>query len=273
MNEIPATATTVARRSPAGVRGPLTGFSNLLGKEVREWWRTRRLLATAGIFTLFIAGLPALQKIAVQLKERGIIISGPTDNPLVQLVSLLAVASGLGSIAVLFVVMGAVVGEKERGTAGWILSKPVSRLAFLLAKFVAYGIGVGLALAVLPMLGCGLVIRWLWGPLDLGAVLRALPWLWLSLLYPVAVSLLCGVVLRSQGAVAAATFSVQVAPGLLKDFLPRWLNEALPGGLGSLAASAAMDQPIVSWSPVYGTLILIALCLLAAWQIFERQEL
>ena len=36
----------------------------------------------------------------------------------------------------------ALIGEKRSGTAAWLLSKPVSRTAFLLAKLTADGIGI-----------------------------------------------------------------------------------------------------------------------------------
>ena len=44
--------------------------------------------------------------------------------------------------------MGAVATEKERGTAALILTKPVSRAAFLVAKLVAIGLTLAVAVAV-----------------------------------------------------------------------------------------------------------------------------
>src|ERR1019366_5004130 len=45
-----------------------------------------------------------------------------------------------GALAAILLTMGSVAGEKERGTARLILTKPASRAAFLAAKFAAIGL-------------------------------------------------------------------------------------------------------------------------------------
>ena len=38
--------------------------------------------------------------------------------------------------------MGAIIGEKQAGSAAWVLSKPLSRSAFVTAKLIALTVGV-----------------------------------------------------------------------------------------------------------------------------------
>ena len=47
----------------------------------------------------------------------------------------------IGAIGGVILVQGALVGEKRSGTAAWVLSKPISRPAFFLAKLIANAIG------------------------------------------------------------------------------------------------------------------------------------
>jgi ABC-type transport system involved in multi-copper enzyme maturation permease subunit len=44
----------------------------------------------------------------------------------------------------------AVVGEKKDGTAAWVLSKPLTRPAFILSKIIANSVGILLTLVVVP---------------------------------------------------------------------------------------------------------------------------
>jgi ABC-2 type transport system permease protein len=53
-------------------------------------------------------------------------------------------------IDVVIVVQGAIVGERELGTAAWIMSKPASRNAFVLAKLAAHVTGFVATAVVVP---------------------------------------------------------------------------------------------------------------------------
>ena len=58
-----------------------------------------------------------------------------------------ATAIGIG---VIVTVQGAIVGEKELGTAAWVISKPVSRASFIVAKLVGHGVGFLVTALVVP---------------------------------------------------------------------------------------------------------------------------
>ena len=53
-----------------------------------------------------------------------------------------------GAIGVSILMQTAVVGEKRSGTAAWVLSKPVSRVAFIIAKLIANSTGIVVTLVL-----------------------------------------------------------------------------------------------------------------------------
>ncbi len=86
-----------------------------------------------------------------------ILLVGLTDgpdlnNPVKLYETLVQVLFQVGTLAtaigVVTTAQGAIVREKQLGTAAWVLSKPASRSAFVLAKFVAYALAF-VSLAVL----------------------------------------------------------------------------------------------------------------------------
>jgi ABC-2 type transport system permease protein len=63
------------------------------------------------------------------------------------------------SIGAVAVAVGPVVAERRRGTAGWVVSKPVSRRAYVVGKVVAHSLGVAVSMVLIP----GLIAYW-WLP-------------------------------------------------------------------------------------------------------------
>ena len=114
----------------------------------------------------------------------------------------------------ILVSMGAVVAEKERGTAAMVLSKPVSRLTFLLSKYVGLLLVVGAGFA-LGALGAYYYTLVLFTAPPLGAYLglNALMFVYLALL--MAVTFLASTVLKNQAAAGAVGFVAFVVLSLL----------------------------------------------------------
>ncbi|MDP2953630.1 MAG: ABC transporter permease, partial [Chloroflexota bacterium] len=142
-------------------------FLALVRKEVKELLRTYRLLIVVAVLGALGLFSPALAYLAPELVARiGPQFQGLVPPPtasdalaqyqknLVQFGALLAIILGMGSVA----------QEKESGTAGMLLTKPVSRLEFLLAKLLAQWGAFFLALAVAGI-GCYLYTWLLFEPL------------------------------------------------------------------------------------------------------------
>jgi hypothetical protein len=134
--DAPPEATTTAPVDPAPASpaplGPLAGFGALVRVELRRWttWRSLVLLvASTAVIVLLWAINPAESG---EAHTRFTLVLLPWST----LVAVVALAIGQGLVA----------GAVEDGSAGWVVSNPVERRSFVLAR----------ALAVVPLLA-GLV--------------------------------------------------------------------------------------------------------------------
>ena len=113
----------------------MTGFRVLLGKELLEQWRTLRLPVIAAVFVLIGLGSPLLARFTPELVEAlggaqfQIILPPPTTADAVD--QLIKNVSQFGILVAVLLAMGSVATEKERGTAGLILTKPAGRGALV----------------------------------------------------------------------------------------------------------------------------------------------
>ena len=98
--------------------------------------------------------------------------------------------SQFGILLALLMTMGVVVQEKERGTAAFFLTRPVSRETFLLAKFAALAVVFIVSLA-LAAIGCWYYTWVLFAPLAWGPFLALNGLMLVVFLVYMALALLC----------------------------------------------------------------------------------
>jgi len=120
------------------------GFANLLRNENFEWWGSRRWLKQAGLWLLILNGMVALLLWVLP----AVVEVNWDDNAGVMSHIAMGIQAffqfGALSLAIGTIIMtqGKVIGERETGITAWILSKPVSRPAYLLSKIVAHSLGI-----------------------------------------------------------------------------------------------------------------------------------
>jgi ABC-2 type transport system permease protein len=254
----------------------LHGYRPVLEKEVIEAWRTYRLVYLCAIFVVIgiaapviIRYLPDLAAALVPDAEIGVGETGAPD--VVDL--LLSTLLDAGAVAAVLMTMGAVAGEKERGTAWLILSKPVSRPAFLWAKMVALGMVFALAT------GLAVVAAWLYSSLFFGEV-PILPWAqmafiaWLSIMVYVAITFLGSVVAAS--ALGAAGFGLAAIVGLSLASAVTGLAPWLPTGLGEVAKALVLEEVSSDLDPARTVAVsfgVILVSMLLAWWRFRTAEI
>lgn len=137
----------------------LRGFTNLFRKENRMWWGTRRWWINAllwsgmfgGLVFMLLFMLPTVP--ATQNTEEVIAVGGPIEYA-VQLG--ITVFFRMGSIAlalgVIVLSQDLILDELQSGVTEWLLSMPVTRRAYLLAKLAASSLAVLVLMLVLPAL-------------------------------------------------------------------------------------------------------------------------
>ncbi|OGO08948.1 MAG: hypothetical protein A2Z66_07370 [Chloroflexi bacterium RBG_13_66_10] len=252
-------------------------MATLLWKELTEQWRSYRLPIVAAVLAAFgIMGPLSAKYLPLMLAEMPGVPEGlaefmPQPDAALALGEYLDNLSQFGMILAILIPMAAVVGEKSVGTVEITLSKPVSRAAFLGAKFVANGITLGAGVFLAAVGGFYYTgVLFTWPPLGAFAAANALVFAYLLLF--VALTLFASTLARSQLAAAGMSFGMLLGMGLLgaiPSLAPR-LPAAVLGWARALALGAPADA---GWSALAVCLVLIGAALLASWLIFRRQEL
>lgn len=180
----------------------------------------------------------------------------------------------LGQIGIfaLIIIYGSIVsGERRSGTAILVLTKPVSRVAFIVVKAVVNAV----YLSVLLVLGT--LITWavtaiVFGDAPGGALWSsALVWLVLAVFYLALMTLFSTIIPSAAGA-AGAGLGVFVLISIAAVWKP--LADASPAGLlGGAATLATGAQPDSMLWPVLAALAIGVLAVAAAAVVFRRQEL
>jgi len=250
-------------------RGWRGGLRNLLRVESGKWWRSRMWWIQTLMWTLIINGILA-----------GILWGGDAIGA-IDAVSLYTIFSGLfPAVAVVIIMQDALVGEKESGTAAWIMSKPVSRTAFVLAKWIANSLGVLVTMLLIPGIVAYIQISLAIGTwLDPLRFLGGIGVMYVHQLYYLSLTLMLGAFFAHRGPVIgiplALTFGQQMIFGLL-PFLIQVLPWTLIAPIGdmnvSITSALILDQPLPSLTPFYISLVsIVVFTVLAFWR-FEREE-
>jgi ABC-2 type transport system permease protein len=250
-------------------------FLVMMRKELSELSRTYRLLVLIAVLVAFGLMSPLLAKFTPELLRQlpggeaiAAIIPPPTQIDAVT--QFIKNTNQFGILLALLLSMGTVAQEKERGTAAMLLVKPMPRGVFLLAKTGTLGL-VFLAATLLAGLGAYYYTWILFEPPDLLAWIGMTLLIWLELFVYIALTILFSTLVRSQAAAAGLAFGVVLLFALL-GALPG-LAKFLPGALRTWSASLFSSTPQPAWTAVAVCLGIILVALVAAWQIFERQEL
>jgi len=253
----------------------MQGFGLLLRKELRELVRTLRLPVVLIVFAILGLASPVVARYIREILQAagGADFQGVIPDPVAR-DAVTQLTKNLGQFGVLIailVTMGSVAGEKDRGTAAFILTKPLARGAFLGAKVAAIGLLLALATALAGVL-CWIYTAILFEPLPLAGYVAAIVLLWLSLAVFAAITFTASVVARSAlvaGGIGLAAFLVT---GFL-SIVPA-ASRYLPTGLWTIAEELAIGQlPGVLAGAVLVSLATIAVALGLSWWTFRRQEL
>jgi ABC-2 type transport system permease protein len=250
-------------------------FITAFKKEWLEQRRTKKLLIALIVLTLFGMTSPLLAKLTPQMMSLipgaeafASIIPTPTINDAVA--QYIKNTTQFGILLALLFGMGSIAGEKEKGTAAFVLSKPMPRTIFVLAKFCAMGVTFMISLA-LAGLASYYYTYVLFGPLDpmLWLVLNVL--LLLYMLVYVALTLFFSSLTRTQYVAIGGAFGALVVLGILSS-IPGW-GKFLPEGLIT-NASMFMNGAVVSeWQSIWVSLGILFAALTGACLVFRRQEI
>jgi ABC-2 type transport system permease protein len=256
----------------------VSGAAILLRKELLESWRTMRLPIVAGLFLLVGLSSPLLAKFLPEIIEAAAgdqlpSIPIPTPVPADAAEQLWKNLAQFGAFAAIILAMGSVATERDRGTAAFILSKTVSRGAFLAAKVGSIGAVLALCVALATAVGW-LYTAILFEPQPVAGWIAFAFLAWVGLAAWAAITFLGSTVTGSAAAAAGIGFVALLVLSIAAA-IPN-LGRVLPGGMAGPALAMAAGLPVDAadvLTPVLGTSILVALALGASAWSFGRQEL
>jgi ABC-2 type transport system permease protein len=193
-------------------RGWRRGVGNMLRNEMGLWWKTRRWWVNCLIWggsVGFILG--------------GMLFGRSATNHTGEAVAIVyAIFAGMvPAVAVVIMMQSAVVGEKKDGTAAWVLSKPVTRPAFILSKLIANSLSMLATMVILP----GVVAYALYAvasgtPWNLIEFLAAMSVIFLFNFYFLSLTLMLGTFFSSGGPVIAIALALLLLQQYLVVILP-----------------------------------------------------
>jgi ABC-2 type transport system permease protein len=252
------------------------GLGPLVAKELREQWRTRRVVVVVVVFAALAIGSAVLARYTAELIESlgglpfDVEVPPPkTADAVDQFLKNLGQA---GILTAILLAMGSVATEKERGTAALILSKPASRAAFLASKLVAIGATLGIGLVAASVIGYAYTAMLFDAPSAGGwAAMTAL--LLVALVAYASLTFLGSTLTRSALAAAAIGIGGMIVLAVV-SVLPN-VAPYTPAGLsGAPARALALGTdpgPLVG--PLLANLAIIVALFALAWVAFRNQEL
>jgi ABC-2 type transport system permease protein len=181
-------------------------------------------------------------------------------------------AVGIGTIVT---TQGAIVGEKQLGTAAWVISKPASRTAFILAKTLAYAIGYGITAILIPATIFFFTTRQLVpAPFSLMPFLAGVALVALGQLFYLTLTLMLGTLFGSRGPVAGIGIAIIMTGLLLNNLIPLEIVLATPWLLPDIANGLVLGTPLPSiwFVPILATSFwILVMTTVALWR-FGREE-
>jgi ABC-2 type transport system permease protein len=251
----------------------MTGFMPLLKKEITEQIKTYRLLIVGGVF-LFFAILDAvtLKFLPEILKASGesINITMPPVTPAQSLAEFAGNIGQIGVLVVILVAMGMVANERRHGTALLTLSKPVTPLAFVTAKFCAMSLTIVVSVAVSALISFGYTM-WLFGASSAAAFTGLVLLMILFLMLCAAVTVLFSSFYRNSLAAGGIAILIMIVQGIFSSF--PWVGPYLPGKLLGWGLNLIMDKPDAYWGALGVTIAGILLCLYFAQRRLKNVEI
>ena len=250
-------------------------FLASLRKELMEHWRTSRFMVLAIVLTLFGLISPLLAKNIPEILKAvpgGEQFAGLVPTPTITdaISQYIKNISQFGIFLALLLSMGAVVNEKEKGTAALVLVKPLPRGIFILSKFLSLVIIFFISLLLAGM-GGYYYTTLIFSQPDISAWITLNLFLWLVMLVYIAITLLFSTLVRSQAAAIGLSFGTLLllaAIGAVPS-IANWL----PNQLINWGASLFNPMPISAWPALWTSLTIIFFCLFTAWLALNRQEL
>jgi ABC-2 type transport system permease protein len=258
---------------PASTSRRLGGFRNLFNKELGEWFATRRWLIQGLIWLLIINGMMAFVMFVAPTFDTSAAMS-PTEALAGGLGIFFGFTTIFGSIGMVILAQDEIIGEKQSGTAAWVLSKPIARPAFVLTKFFSNLIAAALIILTVPgVVAYGEIYLKSGIALPVGPYIAGWGVVLIGLIFFLALTLMLGTLFDQRGPVLGIAAAVFLGGQIFAQFLPQ-VGYVLPVNINNIAIFVTMGQPLppLAISQLASAVILSLVFIVVALWRFGREE-
>ncbi len=266
-------ANALVQFQPVNEKGWRRGMGNLLQGEYSAWFKSSRWWKHLAMWFSIIDVMMAL--------IIGTAKASPDAKTMPPVFLLYGIFGGMFvAFGVMIIMQRVLVREKQSGTAAWVLSKPVTRTAFVASRLVVNSIAILLTSVIVPgvffyiTLGLLSDMGWL-SPLGF---VTALLMVALHTFYWIALVLMMGTFFESSAGVIGVPMALfftfwmgtSILPALI--YISPLLLTFSPGDMNSLFASFVTGEPVFSWLPLISTIVSSVIFVAVAIWRFNRQE-
>lgn len=246
------------------------GLTTLVIAEMRTIYKNKKWLTQLIFMVLLINGMILLVTVARPFNDTGEDLMG----------LFLTSMTLWTAISIIIVMQGAIIDEKISGTAEWILSKPVSRNAFILSKIANNTLALTLFLFLIPgTIGIVQIKLMTNASIEIWQLYLVLAVCWLHGLFYFSLSIMLGTLVNNRRIAMAIPLAYLIGQDFIGFFVYNLPTDyfirslCFSGEKMSLASSIISNAPIESWTPfVLATFVSILFLEIAIWR-FNKYEL
>jgi len=259
----------------------LRGFRNLLGKENQAWWGTRRWWVNGLIWPVLLCGLMVnmlfVPTVANLATEAEIAVAGSLTAYILLMGLNVFFKFGTAAVAIgtIILTQDAIIHEKQNGMAEWLLSKPIARRSYVLAKLAANAIPLMLLLIGLPaVLGYTLLSLRQGGFFPWQPFLSGVGIMTVHTLFYLTLTLALGTLFNNRGPILGIALASALGGSLVGGLFQPLLN-VTPWILPDVAVSVAAGQAVpngLGTAPLAATVVWTLVFILISLFKFERTE-
>ncbi len=259
---------------PVEAGGKFQGLGNLLRTEISRWRHSLSWWLQIFAILIFANGITFVA------------VLGSGGDKSIGLMMFPLMSGMYVGLSAMTMVMGAIVKEKEEGTAAWVLSKPVTRVAFMSSKFITNCISMTLSLVFIPWIVAFFEFSLLGIPnISLAGTFLTMGVYWAWSMFWLTLALMLGSILSSRRSVMYVMITVFFSLIFGGSYLPWQITPVsfwpetspnVPPSEDIIRNSIISDYVTGIIYPIFGPTILIiisALFLVIAFNRFSKEEL
>lgn len=245
------------------------GLNNLFRAELSRWFEKKSFFVRLLIWCCFTNGMAIL--IWLQASNAG------TES-----IFVFGIFAGFtSSIGITIITQESIVGEIKSGAASWILSKPISRKSYILAKWIGNSIGATISMTLAPTFLFYILYFLFTGKLlNLGKFIPVVVVLSLNMLFFLTFTLMMGSFQRNSSLVIGVPIAFYIFQQILFnftnfliDFVPWGLTNPLSDGTPSIVVSLVLGIQPFSLTPIIFTLLYVIFFLLLTITKMQKQDI